>query len=130
MARQDYEGLGNKNPGGSIINSVYADFQLTNLELYVFPSPGSTPTTSCHLFVERPIDVMISSSDDFDMPPQAFRALKWCLTDEIAMEYYVKPVHMQAIAIKAEKYYGEMLDASEEWESSTFFQYNAQLAGN
>lgn len=126
LGRADYEMIGNKRPGGSIINSVYPDFQLTDLNLYVYPLPGSSVSTECHLFVERPIDVMVSSTDDFDMPPQAFSALKWQFMEEVMLEYYVKPVHMQYIMNKSNAFLQEMLDAQVEWEASTFFQYNAQ----
>jgi len=127
ISRQEYEQLGAKGNQG-VVNSIFYDPQLDNGVLYVYTTPADA-TKTIHLFVQRPIQDMSASTDNFDFPQEWFQALKWGLASEIGMEYGVPPEVMNRIDARAIAYAGEMSAWSQE-EASMFFTMDMRYQGS
>lgn len=127
ISRQEYEQLGAKSSLG-VVNSIFYDPQLNNGVLYVYTTPSDT-TRTIHLFVQRPIQDMNSSTDTFDFPQEWFQALKWGLASEIGLEYGVPPDVLNRIDARALVYKSEMSAWSQE-EASMYFTMDMRYQGS
>lgn len=118
VARDDYNTLGQKASSG-VPNQAYFDAQLgaATLTVYNVPSDG---THTMYVDIQRQIQDFNLLTDNPDFPQEAFHMLKWCLADEIALEFLV-PADMRAtITQKASAAY-EGFFANEREEVSTYF---------
>ncbi len=118
IALQEYTILGDKASSG-IPNQFFFQPTLGNANLTVYNVPSDN-TRTIHLWVHRPLYDMVSSGDTFDFPQEWFRALKWGLADELALEYGASPDIIQIVAQKAAIYLEECFDWSVE-EASMYF---------
>jgi len=124
LSKQEYVELGDKSTQGTP-NSVYFEPTLTTATLYVYVAPDSNAAANktIHLWVERMVSDMTSGTDDFELSPEWYRALKWNLALELAPEYGIadnKPALMKQVEVYADKYHNEIRDWDRE-NVSTFF---------
>ena len=85
ISRYDYNMLGMKTAQGTP-NQYYYDPQLGAGVLTVYNVPIDA-TNTIYVTVQRQIqDAGIATSNP-DFPQEAFRMLKWCLADEVALDY-------------------------------------------
>lgn len=118
VARDDYNTLGQKSSSG-IPNQAYFDPQLgaATLTVYNVPSDG---THTMYVDIQRQIQDFNLLTDNPDFPQEAFHMLKWCLADEIALEYLTPDGMRGDIRQKAAAAY-EGFFADEREEVSTYF---------
>jgi hypothetical protein len=125
LSREEWEILGQKNSTGTV-NSFYYDPQTINGVLHLYVTPDSTQIgNNVLLTVQRPIQDMINSGDDFDFPIEWLDALKYGLASEMVDEYDIPSPKSERIIQRAEKLRENMFDWSVE-EASTFFTPNMQ----
>jgi hypothetical protein len=98
-SRYDYDRLGNKLQPG-VPNQVYYDPQLGAGMLYVYNVPADD-TRTLHVVIQRQLQDFNLATDTPDFPQEAFRLLKWCLADEVALEYQTPASMRQEIAARA-----------------------------
>lgn len=84
-SRYDYDTLGMKNQQG-VPNQAFYDPQLGACAITLYPIPVDALSTY-HVVIQRQLQDFNLSTDNPDFPQEAFRLLKWCLADEIALEY-------------------------------------------
>lgn len=118
VSKQEYNQLGDKTSQG-VPNQIFYDAQLNNGVLYVYNVP-SDATHTIHLIVQVPINDLLTSTDTFDITQEAYRAIKWVLADEVALEYGANNFIIQMVAQKAALYKMNLDNWSQE-EVSTFF---------
>lgn len=119
-AREEYEGLTPKNQAG-VPNTVYYDHQLSLGNLFVWPVPATAdlPRT-IYIVIQRPLQDMTASTDNFDFPQEWFLPLKWGICEEIMLEYELEPTKCQMITAKA-NYWREKINVWTREEAPTFF---------
>lgn len=116
-ARDDYNTLGQKSSTG-VPNQVYYDPQLGAGSITVYNVPSDS-THTLYVDIQRQIQDFNLLTDNPDFPQEAFHMLKWCLADEIALEY-LTPADMRAeIGHKAASAYDAFF-ANEREEASVF----------
>jgi hypothetical protein len=98
-SRYDYDAQGSKSQPG-VPNQVYYDPQLGAGMLYVYNVPVDD-TYTLHAVIQRQIQDFNLATDTPDFPQEAFRLLKWCLADEISLEYQTPAGMRQEIAARA-----------------------------
>lgn len=123
ISRQEYEQLGDKT-SQSVINQVYYDAQLPLGVLYFYNVPIDTNYT-IWLSVQRPIQDVVTGTDNFDIPQEWFLPLKWCLAEELFTEYEVPEQRYNIIASKAAALRDKAFDWQQE-EASVFFTIDPQ----
>ena len=114
MSRYDYDQLGMKNALGTP-NQWYYDPQLSAGAIVLYEVPDGTPYT-LHVVIQRQFQDFNLSTDNADFPQEAFRLLKWCLADEISLEYKAP----EKTQVKIERKAKEIKEA--------FFDYNREQA--
>lgn len=119
VSKQEYNMLGDKTSLG-VPNQIFYDPVLTNGVLYVYNVPSDS-TQTIHLITQIPISDLATVNDTFDITQEAYRAIKWVLADELALEYGANQVTIQVVAQKASMY-KQGLDNWSQEETSTFFQ--------
>jgi len=117
-SRYDYDTLGQKATQ-SVPNQCYYDPQLGAGSLVVYDVPADA-TRILHVVIQRQIQDFNLATDNPDFPQEAFRLLKWCLADEIALEYQAPPDVRQEIGIRAGMYRKNFF-AFEQEQASVFF---------
>lgn len=117
VARDDYNTLGQKASSGTP-NQAYFDPQLgaATLTVYNVPADG---THTMYVDIQRQVQDFNLLTDNPDFPQEAFHMLKWCLADEIALEYLTPADMRQDIKMKAGAAY-EGFFADEREETSTY----------
>lgn len=117
-SRYDYDTLGYKASGG-VPNQVYYDPQLGagSLVFYDVPTDASR---MIHIVFQRQIQDFNLATDNPDFPQEAFRLLKWCLADEIALEYQAPPDVRKEVNAKATIYKEKFFDSTQE-QASIYF---------
>jgi hypothetical protein len=118
ISRQEYNQLGQKNSLG-VVNQIFYDPQIPNGVLYVFNTPIDS-TRTIHLVVQRPIQDVVSGTDNFDLPQEWFLPLKWMLAEEICSEYGASQSKTQ-LAISKAAFYRERLPNWSQEEASVMF---------
>jgi hypothetical protein len=88
-SRREYMDLSNKTTDGSL-TQVFYDPQLTNGVFYTWPR-CSDVQERIKMTVKYPIQDMDSLSNDFDIPQEWFRPVKYNLAIELAPEFGVEP---------------------------------------
>ena len=118
VARNDYNQLGQKASPGTP-NQIYYDPQLGagSVTVYNVPSDG---THTLYIDIQRQIQDFNLLTDNPDFPQEAFHMLKWCLADEIALEYLTPADMRQNITQKASVAYGAFFEDEREDVSTTF----------
>ena len=84
-SRNDYEQLGSKSSSG-VPNQGYVDYQLGAVTLTVYNVPADS-TRTMYIDIQRQIQDFNLITDNPDFPQEAYHMLKWCLADEIALDY-------------------------------------------
>lgn len=115
----EYNALPDKTTTKGAINIVSYDPQLPHGVLSVYPIPTDASRT-VHIIGQWPIEDLNASADVLDFPREWYRALKWALADEIALDYGVSESRMAIIGAKAEAYLNEIGDWDVEEASVTF----------
>jgi hypothetical protein len=117
-SRGDYNLLGQKSASG-VPNQAYYNPQLTGGILSVYSVPADS-TYTLYLSLQRQIQDFNLAVDNPDFPQEAYQLLKWCLADEIALEYETPLDVRQEINQKANGYKDKLFNFSRE-DVSTFF---------
>jgi hypothetical protein len=117
-SRYDYDTLGSKSSPG-IPNQCYYDPQIGAGSLVMYNVPTDSSRT-IHVVIQRQIQDFNLATDNPDFPQEAFRLLKWCLADEVALEYQAPPDVRQEIAAKA-MVYRKSFFAFEQEQTSIYF---------
>lgn len=123
LSRQEYEELNPKIAQG-VPTSFYYDPQLTAGIFYPWPIPTDA-TYTARLLIERPVQDITSSTQNFDVGREWFLPLRWILADEVGPEYEVDLPTLQMIAQRASYWRNRMIDFSRE-EASVYFQPDPQ----
>lgn len=118
VSRYDYDTLGSKASQG-VPNQAFYDPQLGAATITLYDVPVDASHTM-HVVYQRQIQDFNLSADNPDFPQEAFRLLKWCLADEIALEYQAPGDVRQEIGMKAVGYRTKFF-ASEQEQTSIYF---------
>ena len=118
VSRYDYDTLGSKTSQGRP-NQAYYDPQLGAGSLVLYNVPQDN-TTTLHVVYQRQIMDFNLATDNPDFPQEAYRLLKWCLADEIALEYQTPADVRQEIGLRAGTYRKNFF-AFEQEQTSIFF---------
>ena len=118
ISRDDYNQQGSKSSQGTP-NQAYYDPQLTAGALYLYDAPADTSHT-IYLDLQRQVQDFNLLTDNPDFPQEAFHMLKWCLADEIALEYLTPQDIRADIKVKAGAAY-EGFFADEREAVSSYF---------
>ena len=89
MSRESYMALNDKDSAG-VINQVYYDPQLTNGQLRIWQVSDNVKNTA-KMTIKYPFEIYDASTDTSNLPPNAFKALKYNLAIELAPEYEEDP---------------------------------------
>jgi len=87
MSREGYGDQVNKTSKGRI-TQYYFDAQLETAKLYVWPAPDASGD-SLVIDCDRPLEVMIDSSNTYDFPQEWIEVLCYGLATRLAPEYAV-----------------------------------------
>jgi hypothetical protein len=117
-SRYDYDTLGQKSSQG-VPNQLYYDPQLGAGSIIVYNVPADG-TRVIHVVIQRQIQDFNLSTDNPDFPQEAFRLLKWCLADEIALEYQAPESVRREINSRAAIYKDKFFDFEQE-QASIYF---------
>jgi hypothetical protein len=117
-SRYDWDALGNKTLQG-VPNQAFYDPQLGAGTLHLYPVPADN-LSSYHVVIQRQIQDFNLSTDNPDFPQEAFRLLKWCLADEIGLEYQTPEATRREINQKAQNLKTKFFDFEQEFVSVTF----------
>ena len=85
ISRDKYERFSDKTSTGTV-NSVYYDPQRTNGILKTWPACSDVQEYIV-MTVRYPLEDLIASTDDFDLPPEWFETISWNLATRIAPKY-------------------------------------------
>lgn len=117
-SRYDYDTLGDKTSPG-IPNQAYYDPQLGAGSIVLYNVPADN-THTLHVVYQRQVQDFNLATDNPDFPQEAFRMLKWCLADEIALDYQTPADIRQEIGARA-KLYRDGFMAFEQEQTSVYF---------
>lgn len=118
VSRYDWDTLGQKfSPG--VPNQVWYNPQLGAGLLTFYNEPAQAGST-VHVIIQRQIQDFNLSTDNPDFPQEAFRLLKWCLADEISLEYQATADVRKEINAKAIGYKNKFF-ASQQEQASIYF---------
>ncbi len=118
VSRYDWDTLGQKFQPG-VPNQCWYDPQLGAGSLTLYDVPADA-TQTVHVVIQRQIQDFNLSTDNPDFPQEAFRLLKWCLADEIALEYQATPDVRKEINVKAVGYKDKFFSSDQE-QASIYF---------
>lgn len=118
VSRYDYNNLGLKSSPG-IPNQLMYDPQATQGVVTLYNVPNLAGYT-LYTTIQRQIQDFNLSTDNPDMPQEAFQALKWALADELALEYGSPQMNYQQVQAKAVGYMNELMDFEQE-QASVYF---------
>ena len=124
ISRQEYDVLGNKTTP-SVVNQIYYDDQLPLGTIYTYGVPSDSSTT-LFISVQRPIQDVTAFNENFDLPQDWFLPLKWCLAEELALEYGTDEKKTLYVTEKARFLREEVFNWTEE-EPSIFFTMDSQF---
>jgi len=123
ISRTDFDDRGNKTNQGTTSEYHY-DAQLGNAQIYL-PTTPSDSTQEIHLVIQRPLQDIVSATDNFDLPAEWFLPVKWGLADELSLEYGASDSVAARLEKKALALRTSCFDFSVE-ESSVFFSVDLQ----
>jgi len=123
LSRYDFNTLGYKEESG-IPNQLYYDPQIGSGIITLFNVPSDS-TSTIHLVIQRQIQDFSTASNTPDLPQEAYRMLKWCLAEEIALEYGAKEKSIALIAMKAKQLRDDFMSFEQE-TASVYFAPNVR----
>lgn len=126
MSRDEYRSIGNKASAGTPIQFYY-DPQLSGGILTLYNVPNDA-TMSLRVSIQRQIQDFNLATENPDFPQESYRFLKWCLADEIALEYQTPLEVRQEINQKANGFKDKYFNFSRE-EAAVFFQPSGRWGG-
>lgn len=127
ISQEEYDMLGIKTTTG-VPNQFYYANNLDTPLLYVYPVPAQSGYV-LYLRTQYMFEDMTTGTDDFYFPTEAYQALKWGLSAEIAAEYGVPIEVLPYYEQKAQTYIDEVFNFSVE-EASVYFEVDSQMYGN
>lgn len=89
ISRETYMSLNDKGSAG-VINQIYYDSQLINGQLNIWQVTSDVQNTA-KMTIKYPFEIYDASTDTSNLPPNAFKALKYNLAIELAPEYGEEP---------------------------------------
>lgn len=121
MGREEYRMLSDKTSTGTP-NQFHYDPQLTNGTLYVWPVPDATAAAeyTLHINYVKPIDDGDATTNDLEVPPEWYLALKWNLAKEIMMEFDIPESKQRRIEKYAKEYRKEVEESDIEDNRSVY----------
>lgn len=122
LTEDEWYRLPNKSTSATPVDYYYEP-TIPNGTLNIWPQPNST-SASDHQIVfsyHTPIEDMDSGADDFDMPVEWMRAVKYALAADVAPEYAVPLSERQSIEAKAQFLLDQVLAWDQE-DGSIYFQ--------
>lgn len=123
LTRQRYDQLTPKGTTGVPVNWYY-DPQIGLASVTVWPTPQDA-TYTLYLCIQRPVQDITSSGQNFDVTPEWFSTLRWILADEVSSEYEVELPTQQMVRSRAETKRAKLANFSQE-EGSVFFMPDPQ----
>lgn len=124
LSKIEYNLLGNKSLNGTQPCQFYADLQIPNRKIFVYPPPGNDGVSrSLWLVAQMIISDTTDAAGLFDFPQEFMNALKWGLANEILAEYGVDEQTERRVMRMYDMYVTSAFDFSVE-EAGTFFTYN------
>lgn len=124
LSRQEYEQTTPKTMPG-YPTSYYYDQQLNPATIYFWPVPADA-TQTARLLVERPVQDITASTQNFDLPQEWFLPLRWILADEVSEEYELDDATIKRIGARANYWRNKIADFSRE-DASVLFQPDQQV---
>ena len=118
-SRYDWDTLGQKFQPG-IPNQVWYDPQLNGGTLTLYDVPIDA-THTIHVVVQLQMMDVGSLSNNVYFPQEAYRMLKWCLADEICLEYRTPADERKEINDKATGYRDKFFNAEFGQEQTSVF---------
>ena len=125
-SRAGYDLLTPKTAPG-IPNTVYYDPQIGLGTFYVWPVPTDA-TNSLVACIQRPVQDITGSTQNFDVTQEWFLPLHWILADEAMSMYQVDEKTMKLISMKATYYREKVADFAQE-DASLNIQPDMQYQG-
>ena len=119
-SRSGYMAIPNKTTVGVPVK-VYYDPQTLNGTLHVWPVPTAGTTDVLVLDVDRQIDVMTASVDEFDLPAHWVEVLSHSLAARLAPEYGMPLGERRVLAEEATALFQSVVNDDRDM-SSVFFQ--------
>jgi hypothetical protein len=107
LTRTDWMAIPNKTSNGVPVQYYY-DPQTTNGVLFVWPTPSVGTTDVIVLDVDRQLDIMVDSLDQFDIPPQWQETLCYMLAVRLAPEYGVPLGERQMLTAEADRLFSSV----------------------
>lgn len=122
LTEDEWYRLPQKGDSGTPVDFYYEP-TIPDGTLNIWPTPNSTSASDHQLVFSyhTPIEDMDSGADDFDMPVEWMRAVKYALAADVAPEYAVPLRERQAIEAKAQLLLEQVLDWDQE-DGSIYFQ--------
>jgi len=118
-SRYDWDTLGQKFQPG-IPNQVWYDPQLNSGTLTLYDVPIDA-THTIHVVVQLQMMDVGSLTNNVYFPQEAYRMLKWCLADEICLEYRTPADERKEINDKATGYRDKFFNAEFGQEQTSVF---------
>jgi len=118
-SRYDWDTLGQKFQPG-IPNQVWYDPQLNGGTLTLYDVPIDA-THTIHVVVQLQMMDVGSLTNNVYFPQEAYRMLKWCLADEICLEYRTPADERKEINDKATGYRDKFFNAEFGQEQTSVF---------
>lgn len=106
-------------------NSFYYDPQIVAGVYYPWPQPTDA-TQTAYILSQRPVQDILSSGQNFDLPQEWYRTLKWMLMDEVATDFELDLPTVQYIAMRAKSFRDKLGDFSRE-EAPVSFAPDQQM---
>ena len=132
ISRQEYMQFGSKFQIG-IPNSIYYDSKIVDpadplktspssgwANLYVYTTLETGQARTLHLNVQRPLFVMTSSGDEYDLPQEWYLYLVYSLAADLADDYEVPEDRITRLEKRRDDLMNGLLDWSVETASTTF----------
>lgn len=117
-SRYDYDTLGQKAQQ-SVANQLWYNPQLGQGLVTLYDVPADN-TYTIHVVIQRQIMDFNLATDNPDFPQEAFRLLKWCLADEIALDYQTPTDIRKEVNARAIGYREKFFDSQQE-QTSIYF---------
>lgn len=124
LSRQEFEQLTPKAAQGYPTNYYY-DPQLASGGFFIWPIPQDS-TQTARLLIQRPVQDITASTQNFDVSQEWFLPLRWMLVDEVAEEYELDDASIKRYSARAKFWREKMADFSRE-EASVMFQPDPQV---
>lgn len=119
VSRYDWDTLGSKFQPG-VPNQIWYNPQLGMGMVTLYNVPTQNNNSEVHVVIQRQIQDFNLATDNPDFPQEAFRLLKWCLADEIALEYRAEADVRKEINSRAVGYRDKFFDSQQE-QASVYF---------